>query len=141
MGPRRASWRAFRDTLEPPAGAVRRVDERGHALRGRRRRIAASRGEVGKALRELDDEGELYDADGAVWLRTTDYGDDKDRVLIRQTGLPTYFLSDIAYHRDKMDRGFEHLIDIWGADHHGYVPRMKADVHGTAAARPRASSN
>ena len=83
-------------------------------------------GEVGKVLLELDTEGELFDADGAVWLRTTDYGDDKDRVLIRQTGAPTYFLSDIAYHRDKMDRGFEHLIDIWGADHHGYVPRMKA---------------
>jgi arginyl-tRNA synthetase len=83
-------------------------------------------GEVGKALRELDAEDELFDADGAVWLRTTDYGDDKDRVLIRQTGAPTYFLSDIAYHRDKMDRGFDHLIDIWGADHHGYVPRMKA---------------
>ena len=83
-------------------------------------------GEVGKALRELDAEAELYDADGAVWLRTTDYGDDKDRVLIRQTGAPTYFLSDIAYHRDKMDRGFDHLINIWGADHHGYVPRMKA---------------
>ncbi len=83
-------------------------------------------GEVGKALRELDADGELYDADGAVWLRTTDYGDDKDRVLVRQTGAPTYFLSDIAYHRDKMDRGFGHLIDIWGADHHGYVPRMKA---------------
>jgi len=83
-------------------------------------------GEVGKALAELDADGELFDADGAVWLRTTDYGDDKDRVLIRQTGAPTYFLSDIAYHRDKMDRGFEHLIDIWGADHHGYVPRMKA---------------
>ena len=60
------------------------------------------------------------------WLATTRYGDDKDRVLIRQTGDPTYFLSDIAYHRDKMDRGFEHMIDIWGADHHGYVPRMKA---------------
>ena len=83
-------------------------------------------GEVGKALLELDDDGELFDADGAVWLRTTDYGDDKDRVLVRQTGAPTYFLSDIAYHRDKMDRGFDHLIDIWGADHHGYVPRMKA---------------
>lgn len=83
-------------------------------------------GEVGKALAQMDDEGLLYEQDGAVWLRTTQYGDDKDRVLIRQTGEPTYFLSDIAYHRDKMDRGFEHLIDIWGADHHGYVPRMKA---------------
>jgi len=84
------------------------------------------RGEVGMALSQMDAEGHLRDADGAVWLRTTEYGDDKDRVLIRQTGMPTYFLSDIAYHRDKMDRGFEHLIDVWGADHHGYVPRMKA---------------
>ncbi len=83
-------------------------------------------GEVGKALREMDEQGLLYDEDGAVWLRTTAYGDDKDRVLVRQTGEPTYFLSDIAYHRDKMDRGFQHMIDIWGADHHGYVPRMKA---------------
>ena len=83
-------------------------------------------GEVGKALAEMDAEGLLFDEEGAVWLRTTAYGDDKDRVLIRQTGEPTYFLSDIAYHRDKMDRGFEHLINIWGADHHGYVPRMKA---------------
>jgi len=83
-------------------------------------------GEVGKALREMDGDGLLYEHEGAVWLRTTTYGDDKDRVLVRQTGEPTYFLSDIAYHRDKLDRGFEHLIDIWGADHHGYVPRMKA---------------
>jgi arginyl-tRNA synthetase len=84
------------------------------------------RGEVGKALADLDGEGLLYEEEGAVWLRTTDYGDDKDRVLIRSSGEPTYFLSDIAYHRDKMDRGFMHMIDIWGADHHGYVPRMKA---------------
>jgi len=83
-------------------------------------------GEVGKSLADLDGEGLLYDDEGACWLTTTRYGDDKDRVLIRQTGDPTYFLSDIAYHRDKMDRGFEHMIDIWGADHHGYVPRMKA---------------
>lgn len=83
-------------------------------------------GEVGRALAEMDQEGLLFEAEGALWLRTTAYGDDKDRVLVRQTGEPTYFLSDIAYHRDKMDRGFTHLIDIWGADHHGYVPRMKA---------------
>jgi arginyl-tRNA synthetase len=83
-------------------------------------------GEVGKSLADLDGEGLLYDEEGAVWLTTTRFGDDKDRVLIRQTGDPTYFLSDIAYHRDKLDRGFQHLIDIWGADHHGYVPRMKA---------------
>jgi arginyl-tRNA synthetase len=83
-------------------------------------------GEVGKALADLDREDLLYDEDGAVWLKTTQYGDDKDRVLIRSSGEHTYFLSDIAYHRDKMDRGFAHMIDIWGADHHGYVPRMKA---------------
>jgi arginyl-tRNA synthetase len=83
-------------------------------------------GEVGKALVDLDGDGLLYEEGGAVWLRTTNYGDDKDRVLIRSSGEPTYFLSDIAYHRDKMDRGFVHMIDIWGADHHGYVPRMKA---------------
>jgi arginyl-tRNA synthetase len=83
-------------------------------------------GEVGKALADLDGEALLYDEEGAVWLKTTRYGDDKDRVLIRSSGDPTYFLSDIAYHRDKMDRGFAHMIDVWGADHHGYVPRMKA---------------
>jgi len=83
-------------------------------------------GEVGKSLADLDGEQLLYEEGGATWLATTRFGDDKDRVLIRQTGDPTYFLSDIAYHRDKMDRGFEHMIDIWGADHHGYVPRMKA---------------
>jgi arginyl-tRNA synthetase len=83
-------------------------------------------GEVGKALADLDAEHLLYEHEGAVWLKTTRFGDDKDRVLIRSSGEATYFLSDIAYHRDKMDRGFEHMIDIWGADHHGYVPRMKA---------------
>ena len=83
-------------------------------------------GEVGKALADLDREDLLYDEDGAVWLKTTQFGDDKDRVLIRSSGEHTYFLSDIAYHRDKLDRGFAHMIDIWGADHHGYVPRMKA---------------
>ena len=83
-------------------------------------------GEVGKSLADLDAEGLLYEDEGAVWLKTTQFGDDKDRVLIRSSGESTYFLSDIAYHRDKMDRGFDHMIDIWGADHHGYVPRMKA---------------
>ena len=66
--------------------------------------------------------------DDAVWLRTTPYGDDKDRVLIRSNEQPTYFAADIAYHEDKLARGYEHLINIWGADHHGYVPRMKAAV-------------
>ncbi len=69
-----------------------------------------------------------------MWLRSTDFGDDKDRVLVRSDGEPTYLLPDIAYHRDKFARGFDLLIDVWGADHHGYVPRMKA-AH--AGARPR----
>jgi arginyl-tRNA synthetase len=72
--------------------------------------------------------GEAYEEGGAVWLRTTSRGDDKDRVLIRTNGHPTYFAADIAYHEDKLERGFDHLINIWGADHHGYVPRMSAAV-------------
>ena len=81
-------------------------------------------------LAKLADKGLSYEQDGALWLRTTDYGDDKDRVLIKSDGSPTYFASDVAYHMEKFDRGFERLIDVWGADHHGYVPRMKAVVAG-----------
>lgn len=64
--------------------------------------------------------------DGALWFRATDFGDEKDRVVVRENGVPTYFAADIAYHRDKYRRGFDRLIDLWGADHHGYVPRVKA---------------
>ena len=70
----------------------------------------------------------MFEEGGAKWLRTTGYGDDKDRVLIRSNGQTTYFASDIAYHRDKFERGFKQVIDVWGADHHGYIPRMKAAV-------------
>ncbi len=69
-----------------------------------------------------------YDQDGAVWFRSTSFKDEKDRVLIRSNGAPTYFASDIAYHKNKYDRGFDLVIDVWGADHHGYVPRMKSAV-------------
>jgi arginyl-tRNA synthetase len=72
--------------------------------------------------------GEAYEQGGAIWLRTTSRGDDKDRVLIRANNHPTYFAADIAYHENKLERGFDHLINIWGADHHGYVPRMSAAV-------------
>ena len=82
-------------------------------------------------------EGEAFMEGGAIWLRTTSRGDDKDRVLIRANGRPTYFAADIAYHENKLERGFEHLINIWGADHHGYVPRMKAAVE-ILAGRPGA---
>jgi len=81
-------------------------------------------------LAKLSAKGLSYEQDGALWLRTTDYGDDKDRVLIKSDGSPTYFASDVAYHMEKFDRGFERVIDVWGADHHGYVPRMKAVVAG-----------
>lgn len=83
-------------------------------------------GAVEAVLQELRDKGETYEADGAVWLRTTDYGDDKDRVLVKNDGSYTYLTPDIAYHKDKYKRGFDRLINIWGADHHGYIPRMKA---------------
>ena len=81
---------------------------------------------VDAACRQLREKGHAYDKDGAFWLRSTDFGDDKDRVIIRDNGVPTYFASDIAYHDNKFRRGFEMVINIWGADHHGYIPRMKA---------------
>lgn len=74
----------------------------------------------------LKQRGKMYEKDGALWLKSTDYGDDKDRVVIRDNGVPTYLAADIAYHKNKYDRGFGSLINIWGADHHGYVARVKA---------------
>ena len=81
---------------------------------------------VEHALALLEAQGHTYRSEGALWLRTTAYGDDKDRVLVRSSGEHTYFASDIAYHQDKRERGYERQIDVWGADHHGYVARMKA---------------
>ncbi len=86
------------------------------------------RGLISDALATLKERGHLYEKDDALWFRTTEYGDDKDRVLMRSNGVPTYFTSDIAYHREKFDRGFERVVDVWGADHHGYVPRMRAAI-------------
>ena len=83
-------------------------------------------GSVNKAVERLRHSGHVYEKDGALWFRSTDYGDEKDRVLVRDNGQTTYFASDIAYHMDKLERGFDRVIDIWGADHHGYVPRVKA---------------
>src|SRR5438552_14988219 len=77
-------------------------------------------------LAELDAKGHTFEADGALWLRTTALGDDKDRVLKKSDGTYTYLVPDIAYHRDKHQRGFVKAIDVWGADHHGYIPRMRA---------------
>jgi arginyl-tRNA synthetase len=81
---------------------------------------------VEHTLAILAEQGRTYEHEGALWLRTTEFGDDKDRVLVRSSGEHTYFASDIAYHQDKRERGFERQIDVWGADHHGYVLRMKA---------------
>ncbi|MFQ5692845.1 MAG: arginine--tRNA ligase, partial [Nitrospinota bacterium] len=85
-------------------------------------------GEVSRALDELKEKGHVYEEDGALWLRSTAYGDEKDRVVVRKDGRPTYLASDIAYHHNKFQRGFHTVIDIWGADHHGYIPRMNAVV-------------
>ncbi len=83
-------------------------------------------GEVASALEALAAAGYVYDADGARWFRSTAFGDDKDRPLVKSGGEYTYFAADIAYHRDKFARGYDRIIDVWGADHHGHVPRMKA---------------
>ena len=90
---------------------------------------------IDDALAVLEERGMLYKKDGATWFKATDFGDEKDRVVVRDNGIKTYFASDIAYHFDKRERGFDHLIDILGADHHGYVPRVKAglDAMGYAA--------
>ncbi|MDE3840356.1 arginine--tRNA ligase [Bacillus methanolicus] len=85
-------------------------------------------GKIDEALKLLKDNGHIYEKDGATWFRSTELGDDKDRVLIKQDGSYTYLTPDIAYHKDKLERGFEKLINIWGADHHGYIPRMKAAI-------------
>lgn len=83
-------------------------------------------GEVESLLDRFDASGHSYRDAGALWLRTTDFGDEKDRVLFKSDGTHTYFASDIAYHLDKASRGFDRVIDVWGADHHGHVPRMQA---------------
>ncbi|SEN46324.1 arginyl-tRNA synthetase [Mesobacillus persicus] len=85
-------------------------------------------GKIEVALEVLKEKGHIYEEDGATWFRSTTFGDDKDRVLIKQDGSFTYLLPDIAYHQDKLKRGFEKLINIWGADHHGYIPRMRAAI-------------
>jgi len=83
-------------------------------------------GDVDRAIAEYKEKKLIYEADGALWFDTTDYGDDKDRVVVKSDGEKTYFASDIAYHKNKYDRGFDTVINVWGADHHGYVVRMKA---------------
>jgi len=84
------------------------------------------KGDVKKAIEDMKQTGVVYEKEGAMWFRSTAFGDDKDRVIVKQDGEYTYFASDIAYHRNKIERKYDELIDIWGADHHGYIPRIHA---------------
>ena len=79
-------------------------------------------------ITRLKDSGHIYKKDGALWFKTTNYGDEKDRVVVRDNGNHTYFASDIAYHLEKLERGYDKIINVWGADHHGYIPRVKASI-------------
>ena len=90
---------------------------------------------VPQAMEMLNKHGYAYEEEGALWFKATAFGDEKDRVLIRNNGVPTYFASDITYHMEKFSRGFQRVIDVWGADHHGYVPRMKAGVEALGKER------
>ena len=85
-------------------------------------------GRVAACIRHFREAGQVYENEGALWFKTSQYGDEKDRVVVRGNGRTTYFASDIAYHQEKFERGFDRVIDVWGADHHGYIPRMKASV-------------
>ncbi len=89
---------------------------------------ATLKDKITEALTTLQDKGFLYEKDGNIWFRSTDFGDEKDRVVQRKNGLTTYFAADIAYHLNKYQRGFDQIVDIWGADHHGYISRVKAAI-------------
>lgn len=92
-------------------------------------------GKVESVINNLKDADIIYEKDGAHWFRTSEYGDEKDRVVVRNNGLTTYFASDIAYHMDKFSRGFERVIDVWGADHHGYIQRLSASIEASGRRR------
>ncbi|WP_303908850.1 arginine--tRNA ligase [Thiohalomonas denitrificans] len=123
------SYRIIFDTaLDAILGDIRRdLEEFGVAYeKWFSERTLVESGKVDAAIERLKASGHLYEKEGALWFRSSDYGDEKDRVVVRENGVKTYFASDIAYHMDKLERGFERVIDVWGADHHGYVPRVKA---------------
>ncbi|MDP2753364.1 MAG: arginine--tRNA ligase, partial [Nitrospirota bacterium] len=95
------------------------------------------KGDIEKSIEDLKIRGFIYEKDGALWFRSTAFGDDKDRVIIKQDGEYTYFTSDIAYHRKKIEKRYDELIDIWGADHHGYIPRVKAVIEALGYPKER----
>ena len=92
-------------------------------------------GRVDRTIADFKNSGLIYEKDGALWFKTSGYGDEKDRVVVRANGLTTYFASDIAYHQDKYERGMSRVIDVWGADHHGYIPRMTAAIEASGMTR------
>jgi len=94
-------------------------------------------GKVAAMIDRFTEKGVIYPREGALWFKTTAFGDEKDRVVVRRNGQTTYFASDIAYHQEKYERGFDKVIDVWGADHHGYIPRMKASVEALGYDRSR----
>jgi arginyl-tRNA synthetase len=118
--------RAIELMIEDAAATLERFGVRFDHFFSERRLHDGERSLVAHAYDVLDDQGRAFRSEGALWLRTSEFGDDKDRVLERSTGEHTYFASDIAYHQEKRERGYDRLIDVWGADHHGYVRRMHA---------------
>ncbi|MGD8447811.1 MAG: arginine--tRNA ligase [Desulfobacterales bacterium] len=94
-------------------------------------------GKVGEIIDDFRDKNIIYEKDGALWFKTKDFGDEKDRVVVRKNGQTTYFASDIAYHMDKFERGFARVIDVWGADHHGYISRVKGAIQASGLNKNR----
>lgn len=94
-------------------------------------------GKVKAVIDRFKDKNIIYENEGAFWFKTTDFGDEKDRVVVRKNGQTTYFASDIAYHMDKFERGFDQVIDVWGADHHGYIPRVTGAIESAGLNRDR----
>jgi arginyl-tRNA synthetase len=96
-------------------------------------------GKVDAVIEAFKEKNIIYEKDGALWFKTTEFGDEKDRVVVRKNGQTTYFASDIAYHMDKFERGFHRVIDVWGADHHGYIPRVTGAIEASGLNRDRFS--
>jgi arginyl-tRNA synthetase len=96
-------------------------------------------GKVNAVIEDFKEKNIIYKKDGAFWFKTTNFGDEKDRVVVRKNGQTTYFASDIAYHMDKFERGFHRVIDVWGADHHGYIPRVTGAIEASGLNRDRFS--
>ena len=130
------SWRALHQIALDAMLADQRDDLGGFGVQYDRwfsEQSLHDNGEVARAMDALQSNGHLYEKDGALWFRSTTYGDEKDRVVRRENGQFTYFASDIAYHLNKIERGYDQLIDVWGADHHGYIARVKGAMKALGA--------